>query len=136
MTAWPVGIGAALGVIGIALALPLRLRLPLFALLLSGAAGVYAGAALGPAPGWEAAVESAAFLVFTGAALVGLSRPRVLAAAWALHAVFDLVHHLGLVPIALVSWYPVACAICDLAWAAFVWAGLMLSSGGGAPRPA
>jgi hypothetical protein len=131
MTAWPVGIGAAFGVIGIALALPVGLRLPLFALLLSGAAGVYGGAALRAAPGWEAAFEAVAFVGFTGAGLVGLSRPGVLAAAWALHAAFDLAHHLGLVPVALVSWYPTACAICDLAWAAF-----LLSSRGVGPRPA
>lgn len=84
----------------------------LLALLLPSAAAVYVGAAWGD-PRSAPVLEALAFGVFLGVALLGWRRPGVLAAGWAAHMGWDVLHLAGPFHSAAPVWYSVACLVAD-----------------------
>lgn len=113
---------------GIALALVLVLaarrwaerEMWVYAIGLLVAALIYAAAAAMKAP--ELLPREWLGVAFFGAvAFVGLYRPSLLAAGWALHVAWDLAfpeHRSGAV---VTAWYPALCTGFDLALAAYLW---------------
>lgn len=87
------------------------------ALMISGAGAAYLGGGLG---GWEFAF--CGLLLFM--AYRGLNNYRYIAAAWVLHTVWDITHHLYGNPIVpFVPTSSAGCAICDLVLAAWYFLG-------------
>ncbi len=64
-------------------------------------------------------LTSGVFL-FVGVVALWADAPVVLAAGYAAHAVWDLVHHPRAVPTPVRSWYPPFCVVFDLVFAAFI----------------
>ena len=115
--------------VGAALVLPRDLVLPLFALLLAFAAAVYVGFAEAGAPENEKRVQWIVALGFVGLALLGLHlSPWILALGWALHTVWDFLHHQEILKTRTADWYPGACLAYDLVVAGFivVWTGWLV----------
>ncbi len=107
--------------IGVSLPLNAGLALPLYAILLGAAIGIYIGPVLDAGRREELGLYVAMGAGLVVLALAGLwFSPLWLAGAWALHAVFDVFHgHAGLetrVP----RWYPSTCLTYDLILAAWI----------------
>ena len=97
--------------------LPEPMRQKFNAVFVAGAGGAYVDSALGPAD-----------LVFAFAVSVaaykGLSSYRWIAVAWAMHVVWDVVHHAVGDPI--LAFDPLSsfgCAFCDSVWVVWFWMG-------------
>ena len=107
--------------IGVSLALPDSVVVPLLALLLAFAAAVYVGFAEADPEDGRTRLQWAVALTFTGSALLGLSvSPWLLVAGWMLHAGWDLLHHQGVIRTRTSAWYPGGCLAFDLLVAAFL----------------
>ena len=127
------GLGAALLTVGAFRLLPPRWEHRAYAAALFAAAVIYARFAVsGHAdPTWVAA-EVTGIIAYLPFAIFGLRWPRVLAAGWALHMVWDLAHldRHAFVP----EGYAELCGIFDLViaaailWRARAWAGSELST--------
>jgi len=104
--------------------LPVHLWLPeatsvqFAAVILGLVAGVYAGFALLDGRPRILAVEGLAALAFVSLALAGLAwSPWLIPAAYALHGVWDFLHHRRISTRAP-TWYPPMCAVYDWVFAA------------------
>jgi hypothetical protein len=106
------GMGFAAVAVGASLLLGRVRGRAALALLLAAAAAVYVGATLGEQPG-SAAVATGAFVVFGALALRGLEDARVLAWGWLAHAVWDLLHVIGLLDSGAPAWYEIGCLVAD-----------------------
>lgn len=73
---------------------------------------LFVGASLGDQPG-SSVVQTAAFLAFAGAALLGWEHRRVLAAAWLAHAGCDLLHLVDVLASGTPAWYQVGRLVAD-----------------------
>ncbi len=90
------------------------------ALLLSAITWIYVGFALQDGRGSAVVVEAIVAFVFFVAALLGLVyAPYLIAAAFAAHALWDVLHHDGAAGVgtSLPAWYPRFCAVYDVAHA-------------------
>jgi len=118
-----IGVGFAAVAIGLGRSLGEVRGRAVFALLLVAAAAVYVGATLGEQHG-SAAVATAALALFGSLALWGLEDPRPLVLGWLTHAVWDLLHVVGLMDSGAPDWYELACLIADplIAGYLFFWA--------------
>lgn len=107
-----IGIGFAVVMAALGIALGRTRERALFAVILGAAAGVYAGAALGVPEGqeWLQAVGVVLFVIW---AMWGRDRTGVLAGAWLGHAGWDLLHLAGPAVSGLPGWYEVACLVAD-----------------------
>jgi len=126
--------GAAVG-LGLALAtvLPLFLLsklagLQLLAVQLGFVAAVYFGFAIadGRVRSLLSEVPVAGVFLALGAGALWADSPLLLAAAYAAHALWDLVHHPRAVTTRIRSWYPPFCVVYDVVVAAFILAWLPL----------
>lgn len=64
--------------------------------------------------------------LFGGAAALWADSPALLAAGYAAHAGWDVLHHPRAVPMPVRNWYPPFCVVYDLVFAAFILAWLPL----------
>jgi len=117
-------------VVGVALAAPVlwivhsvspQRGLDILALQLAAIAAVYVGSSLAGGGFALFSVESLGVMAFILAALFGRwGSPALLAAGYAAHGVWDLVHHLGPIPTCLPGWYAPFCLGYDFVVAGFV----------------
>lgn len=115
------GLLAALLTVAVAAAAPAAARLPILAVLLGVAAGVYPGFAMRQERRGEIRLQWVVALVFAAIAVAGLAwTPWWLAGGWLLHAGWDARHHAGpggdYVPHA----YPALCLAYDVPLAGYV----------------
>lgn len=106
------GIGFAVGMAALGIALGRERERTLFAVILGAAAGVYAGAALGVPEGQEW-LQAVGVVLFVAWALRGRERTGVLAGAWLGHTGWDLLHLAGPAVSGLPGWYEVGCLVAD-----------------------
>ena len=101
--------------------IPEGLVLPLVAIFMGVAGGVYVGFALKDPEAQEAPIQWAGAIVFAVAAALGLwTSPWWLVAGWAAHAVWDALHHVRTLKTQTSPGYPAFCAAYDLVLAAFL----------------
>ena len=113
--------GATVLVIG---TLPPSLQLVGFGVLLGVAGGVYPGFASGESSPGTRALEWSVAVGFAAWALLGVALgPAVLALGWALHAVWDVLHHGGRFGAHAPPEYPWLCLAYDLVIAAHLLVG-------------
>ena len=107
--------------VAIALSLPQEQALVLLALLLTLIAGVYLGFALIDPERGRLVIEFTGIVVTCSLAVAGLwIRPQFLAAGYAFHAAWDLMHHPGPLPTRTPRWYAHACTSFDLVVGGFI----------------
>ena len=116
---WPATVGAVLACVTAALLASGAIPSPLafHAILLGAIAWVYVGFSLQDGRGSAIGLEGAVAFVFLAVALFGLaSMPYLIAAGFAAHALWDLLHHGGQSHIgtSLPPWYPRFCAVYDI----------------------
>jgi len=119
----PVGGGLALAAVTYVAtqALPDAHRLPVHAVLLSAIGAVYVGFAIADGRRRMLVLESTGALAFVGLATAGLVYgTAVLAAGYALHAVWDVLHHDSHVPNRHAPWYIPLCVVYDVAVALYL----------------
>lgn len=117
------GITLAIATIALSTFLPEKFVYSFFAILLSTAGGIYIGFSIvdNKHPKefiWEVIVS----LLFPLLALVGIWKyPLAIAIGWALHGVWDLMHHLQELQTETGKSYPILCLIYDfiIAWYVF-----------------
>ena len=115
------GVILALVTSAVLMVIPEGLVLPLVAIFMGVASGVYVGFALKDPEAKEAPIQWAGAIVFAVAAAVGLwASPWWLVAGWAAHAVWDSLHHFRTLKTQTSLGYPGLCAAYDLALAAFL----------------
>ena len=115
------GVGLALVTSASLMVIPTGLVLPLVAIFMGVAGGVYVGFALKDPEAKEAPIQWAGAIVFAVAAALGLwASPWWLVAGWAAHAVWDALHHVRTLKTQTSSGYPGLCAAYDLVLAAFL----------------
>lgn len=96
-------------------------RLDLHAVLLAAIGAVYVGFAIADGRRRVLVVELAGALLFIGIAAVALGVGAwMLAIGYALHGVWDVVHHRARVPNRYAPWYIPFCAVYDGAVAAYL----------------
>jgi len=120
LTRHPAMAGAGLSLLSlpIHLVLPEAVSIPFAAVILGLVAGIYAGFALQDGRAHILSTEGLAALAFLAFALAGLVwSPWLIPAAYALHGVWDLLHHRRITT-AMPSWYPPMCAVYDWIFAA------------------
>jgi len=120
LTRRPAMAGAVLSLLSlpIHLVLPEAVSIQFAAVILGLVAGIYAGFALQDGRAHILAIEGLAALAFLAFALAGLVwSPWLIPAAYALHGVWDLLHHRR-IPTEMPSWYPPMCAVYDWIFAA------------------
>jgi hypothetical protein len=101
--------------------LPLAARLEVHAVLLAAIGAIYVGFALADGRQRTLAVEVAGALLFGGMAVAGLwTSAWVLAAGYALHGVWDALHHRSAIPGRYAPWYIPLCAVYDTVVAAYL----------------
>lgn len=115
MKAFVAGIVVGLAFVFLVHTVPPQPARQLIALFLAFTACTYAGAVLAQRiPAHFALLEIAVALAVLGLAVVGLrASTAALAAGYALHGVWDLVHHPRAVPTRVAAWFPPACAAFD-----------------------
>ena len=115
------GVALALATTVVLMVIPGGLVLPLVAIFLGLAGGVYIGFALRDLEAREAPLQWAGAIVFAVAAALGLwASPWWLVAGWAAHAGWDALHHVRAMKTRTSPGYPGLCAAYDLALAAFL----------------
>ena len=101
--------------VAIALSLPEDQALVFLALLLTFIAGVYLGFALIDPERGRITIELVGIVITCSLAVAGLwIRPQFLAAGYAFHAAWDLMHHPGPLPTRSPRWYAHGCTSFDL----------------------
>jgi hypothetical protein len=104
----------ALATIGLAVWLGRRWGVLLLGVALGAIAGVYVGFALIDGRGGQIAIQVPVMFAFIAIAIVGIGRaPRLIAAGYILHALWDGAHHLGWISTHALDWYPAACFVYD-----------------------
>jgi hypothetical protein len=121
------GVGFAVVMIVLGLALGQERERVLFAVVLGAAAGVYAGAALA-VPEGQGGLQAGGVVLFVIWAMWGRDRAGVLAGAWFGHALWDLVHLMGPAVSGLPEWYELACLVADPILAAYLFVRLRSSA--------
>jgi len=116
----------ALITIGISFYIPEELFYPYYALLLTFAAGVYVGFAIVDKEHYQEYKLQIIFsLIFIGLAFLGIwVLPLLIAVGWAIHGLWDLLHHLRQLKTETGRSYPLFCLSYDfiIAWYIFyVW---------------
>lgn len=92
------------------------------AIALAAAGAVYAGSGLSSHLKASAALEMAIALTFILVAALGaIHSPRALAIGFFAHALWDVLHHVRLVPTPIQRWYPPLCAAFDVAVGCGLW---------------
>lgn len=115
------GAGLGMATCVVLIVVPRGLVLPLLAILMGLAGGVYVGFALRDPESKEAPIQWVSALAFTVAAALGLwASPWWLAAGWAAHAGWDALHHVRTLRTRTSPGYPGLCASFDLVLAAFL----------------
>ena len=115
------GVLWAVPFVAIALALEPDQSLTFLALLLTFIAGVYLGFALMDPERGRLVIEFTGIVVTCSLAAAGLwVRPQFLAAGYAFHAVWDLLHHPGPLPTRTPVWYAHGCTSFDLVVGGFI----------------
>ena len=108
------GVGLALVTSVVLTLIPRGLVLPLVAIFLGVAGGVYVGFALKDPEAKEKPIQWGGAIVFAVAAALGLwASPWWLVAGWALHAIWDALHHLRALKTRTSAGYPGLCAAYD-----------------------
>lgn len=114
------GAALALITIGISLYIPEDIFYPFFALLLTFAAGVYAGFAIVDKDHYQEYKLQVLFsLIFIALAVLGIWKlPLLIAVGWAIHGLWDLLHHLRQLKTETGRSYPLFCLSYDfiVAW--------------------
>lgn len=116
------GFGYACGTIAVSLLLPAAQQFHYFAILLAFAAGIYVGFAIVDNEHREYFLEWVVALLFSAFGFLGLwLTPLLISLGWALHALWDLLHHLKELKTRTTGWYPPVCLAFDLtvAWYVF-----------------
>jgi hypothetical protein len=119
LTRHPAMAGAVLSLLSLPvhLVLPEAVSIPFAAVILGLVAGIYVGFALQDGRRRILAIEGLAALAFLAFALAGLTwSPWFIPAAYALHGVWDLLHHRQITT-AMPFWYPPMCAVYDWVFA-------------------
>jgi len=117
--------GSALAIvtIGISLYIPEHLIYPFFALLLTFAAGVYVGFAIVDKAHYQEYKLQVLFsLIIIAMAFLGIwILPLLIAVGWAIHGLWDLLHHLRQLKTETGKSYPLLCLSYDfiIAWYIF-----------------
>lgn len=111
----PALIGAALSLPFAALLMNLRdPALDLLALILAASGGIYWGVAASDGRRGVKAMEAAAGLAFVVMAMLGLTWTSLwIAAGFALHGAWDVLHHPRRIRTGLRAWFPPFCAAFD-----------------------
>lgn len=114
--------GFAPVLIGVALSVPFAVllrelrdpTLDLLALILAASGGIYWGVAASEGRRGLKAVEAAAGVAFIAMAMLGLTWTSLwIAAGFALHGVWDVLHHPRRIRTGLRAWFPPFCATFD-----------------------
>lgn len=122
------GVLAALLTIAVAVVSPEAARLPMLAVLLGLAAGVYPGFAMRQERAAASRLQWGVALTFAAIAVSGLTwSPWWLAAGWLLHAGWDALHHAGRRGDYVPRAYPMFCLAYDVPLAAYA---AWIASGG------
>lgn len=124
------GLGLALAtVVPVALFLSKLAGLQFLAVMLGFVGAVYFGFAIADGRVRSLVVEVPVAGVFLalGAGALWADSPLLLAAAYAAHGVWDVVHHPRAVTTPVRSWYPPFCVVYDVVIAAFILAWLPLN---------
>lgn len=109
------GVGLALSFVGTTHFFAGDYQLEIFALFLALTSCVYGGAILTPAGSRFARVEFPFVLMVFVASILGLMfSPLWLAAGYAVHGVWDAMHHFKKVETPIVKWFPPLCAAFDV----------------------
>jgi hypothetical protein len=96
-------------------------QLEIFALFLALTSCVYGGAILTPLASKYTFVEIPfVMIVFVAAVLGLLFHPLWLAAGYAVHGVWDGLHHFKKVQTPIVNWFPPMCAVFDMSISLFI----------------
>ena len=105
----------------VTLLLPKERALDLFALLLFGIAAIYIGFAFADGNWTSVNIQSAAAVVFLIIAALGMwVSPLFLVAGYIGHGLWDYLHHIKIIKMRVVSWYPPFCVAYDWLVAALI----------------
>ena len=106
--------------VGVAAAFPAGLVFPLFAVALGLAAGVYPGFAMASPEGGHPGLQWTVAVGFVALAVAGIwFSPLILALAWCLHALWNLLHKITPLGDEIPEGYPGSCLTFDLVMAGF-----------------
>ena len=126
--AMAVGLGLAVALLGPTLFLSDLATFQFLAVQLGFIGAVYFGFAVADGRVWTLAIEFpvAGAFMFAGTAALWANSPVLLAAGYAAHGLWDLVHHPRAVASPVKRWYPPFCVVFDLVAAAFILVALPL----------